>query len=116
VLLLPSCRRNDSFFISQSQITKEQIMKKISLVLGVLVLISAAFLGCPTEGGGGSPAFVAVSGITDAATTADVGIPLILTGTVLPTNATNKTIVWSIAAAGTTGATVSGNTLNTTAR
>jgi formylglycine-generating enzyme required for sulfatase activity len=32
----------------------------------------------------------------------------------LPTNATNKTIVWTVASMGITGATVSGNTLNTT--
>jgi len=35
-----------------------------------------------------------------------------LTGTVVPSNATNQAIVWSVQSAGTTGATISGNTLN----
>jgi hypothetical protein len=38
-----------------------------------------------------------------------------LTGTVNPANATNQTIVWSVRNAGTTGATISGNTLNISA-
>ena len=40
---------------------------------------------------------------------------LSLTATVMPSNATNQTIVWSVQNAGTTGATVSDNRLNTTA-
>jgi hypothetical protein len=44
-----------------------------------------------------------------------VGTGLTLTGTVAPTNATNKAIVWSVKTAGTTGATISGSVLNTTA-
>ena len=61
-----------------------------------------------------SPIFVPVTNIIGVPTTATAGIPLTLTGTVVPSNATNKTIVWSIQSAGTTGATISGNTLNTT--
>ena len=59
--------------------------------------------------------YVAVSDITGVPTAANAGTPLALTGTVAPSNATNKTIVWSVQNAGTTGATISGNTLNTTA-
>jgi len=58
--------------------------------------------------------FVEVTSITGVALTANVGEALALTGTVNPSNATNKTIVWTVKDAGTTGATISGNTLNTT--
>ncbi|NPV91416.1 MAG: hypothetical protein HPY50_11665 [Firmicutes bacterium] len=61
------------------------------------------------------PAFVAVTGITDVPTAAAAGVDLTLAGTVAPANATNQTIVWSVKDAGTTGATISGNTLSTTA-
>jgi len=57
--------------------------------------------------------FVAVNGITGVPTTAFVGT-FDLSGTVTPSNATNKTIAWSIKLSGTTGATISGNTLTTT--
>jgi len=60
-------------------------------------------------------AFVAVTGITGVPTSATAGTALTLTGTVNPSNATNKTITWSVASAGTTGATISGSILNTTA-
>ena len=59
--------------------------------------------------------FVAVTGIYDVPATASVGIPLTLSGSVEPYNATNKTIVWSVKSPGATGATISGNTLKTTA-
>ena len=48
--------------------------------------------------------FVPVTRITDVPNRAYVGVPLPLTATVVPENATNKDIVWSIAAAGNTGA------------
>jgi formylglycine-generating enzyme required for sulfatase activity len=68
------------------------------------------------EVAGHEPAnFVAVTGITGVPTVATAGIPLTLTGTVTPDNATNKTITWSVVSAGATGASISGNTLNTTA-
>jgi len=68
------------------------------------------------DGGNPDPGYVPVTGITGVPTTATVGTPLTLSGTVAPTNATNSTIVWSIATANTTaGATITGgNTLNTT--
>jgi len=59
-------------------------------------------------------AFVAVTGITGVPTTASVG-SLALSGTVMPSNATNKTIVWSVKSPETTGATISGYTLTTKA-
>ena len=59
--------------------------------------------------------FDPVTNITDVPTTATAGTPLALTGTVIPSNATNKTITWNVKDAGATGATISGNTLNTTA-
>ncbi len=61
------------------------------------------------------PAFVPVTDITGVPTAATAGVDLTLNGTVAPANATNKTIDWSVQNAGTTGATVSGNMLSTTA-
>jgi endo-1,4-beta-xylanase len=58
---------------------------------------------------------VAVSDITGVPVLATAGTPLTLTGTVTPSNATNKTIVWTVNNAGTTGATIiGGNVLNAT--
>ncbi len=61
------------------------------------------------------PVINAVTSITGVPTTATAGTDVTLTGTVVPANATNKTIVWSIQNAGTTGATTNGNVLSTTA-
>jgi formylglycine-generating enzyme required for sulfatase activity len=58
--------------------------------------------------------FVAVSDIAEVPSSGAVGTALTLAGTVTPDNATNKTILWSIKEAGTTGASITGNTLNTT--
>ena len=57
-----------------------------------------------------NPIIVPVTNITNLPDSALVGEPLTLTGTVVPENATNKTIIWSIESAGTTGATITGNT------
>ncbi|MCL1823504.1 MAG: fibronectin type III domain-containing protein [Oscillospiraceae bacterium] len=60
--------------------------------------------------------YVAVTNITGIPTTAVIGTPLTLSGTVEPATATNKTIVWTVKSAGATGATITdGNKLNTTA-
>jgi hypothetical protein len=59
--------------------------------------------------------FVPVTGITGVPTSGLVGADIALTGTVAPANADNKTIAWSVKDAGTTGATISGSTLTTTA-
>jgi hypothetical protein len=67
-----------------------------------------------TGGGGASgPTFVAVTNITGVPSTAVAGTPLALTGTVVPTNATNRDIIWNVKSAGTTFATISGSTLYT---
>ena len=54
-----------------------------------------------------------VQKIINVPSTANVGKPLTLTGTVIPSNAHNKNIIWSIYDAGTTDATISGNKLYT---
>jgi hypothetical protein len=59
--------------------------------------------------------FVPVTDITGVPATATAGTDLALSGTVSPSNATNKTIVWTVKSAGATGAAISGNTLKTTA-
>ena len=59
--------------------------------------------------------FVPVTNIEGVHETVTAGVPLVLKGTVAPSNATNQAIVWSVADAGTTGATIDGTTLNTTA-
>jgi hypothetical protein len=53
--------------------------------------------------------------IVGVPTEATVGTPLTLSGTVVPLNATNNIIMWSVVSAGTTGATISGDTLYATA-
>jgi len=59
--------------------------------------------------------FIPVTDIAGVPTTAQIGIPLTLTGTIIPTIATNQTIVWSVFDAGDTEATLtSGNILNAT--
>ncbi|MCL1809037.1 MAG: hypothetical protein FWG42_04605 [Clostridiales bacterium] len=62
-----------------------------------------------------APPFVPVTGIIGVATLAEAGVPLALAGVVVPEDATNKAIVWSIKDPGTTGATITGNLLRTTA-
>ena len=58
--------------------------------------------------------FFSVTNIINVPTVTTVKIPLALTGTVVPSNATNQTIVWNVKDAGTTGATITGgNILNT---
>jgi hypothetical protein len=57
---------------------------------------------------------IAVTNILNVPDSATVGIPLLLTGKVLPEDATHQTIIWSIKDAGFTGATLMENTLYTT--
>ena len=61
--------------------------------------------------------FTAVTDITGLPVSAVAGAPLMLTGTVVPAEATNKTVKWSIKNAGTTGAKIAAGTndLETTA-
>ena len=56
--------------------------------------------------------FVAVTNITGVPTAAMASVPLTLTATVLPYNATNTSIVWSISNDGGTGATLVANILD----
>ena len=62
----------------------------------------------------GTATFVAVTNITNLPNAATVGEPLILTGKVMPEDATNQTITWSIESTGTTGATIAGNIFSAT--
>lgn len=59
--------------------------------------------------------FVPVTDIIDVPDTAAAGTPLTLTGTVVPGNATNQTVTWSVYNVGGTGASIAGNILSTTA-
>ncbi|MCL2289356.1 MAG: T9SS type A sorting domain-containing protein [Bacteroidetes bacterium] len=59
--------------------------------------------------------FVAVDEIINVPAMATVGVPLLLEGTVLPSNATNTYITWSMYDAGATGATLTGRRLDATA-
>jgi len=56
-----------------------------------------------------------VSSITGVPTSVAVGSSVSLSGTVNPSTAANQTILWSISSTGTTGATLNGNILSTTA-
>lgn len=57
---------------------------------------------------------IPVTGIIEVPLTAAAGTGLPLSGTVLPSGASFKDIVWSVKNAGTTGAVISGNTLSAT--
>ena len=57
---------------------------------------------------------VSVTSISGITSQIKIGNSYTLAGVVAPTNATNKTIFWSITDAGTTGAALSGNTLSHT--
>ena len=59
----------------------------------------------------GTEGFVPANDIISVDTAVVMGTPLALTGQVLPVNATNRTITWSVTDAGTTGAVIIGNTL-----
>ncbi len=63
----------------------------------------------------GITCLIPVTDITGIPTGTKTGVPLPLTGTVVPGNATNQSIHWSVKNAGTTGASISNNTLITTA-
>jgi uncharacterized protein YjdB len=56
-----------------------------------------------------------VTNITGVPTGTSVGADLTLTGTIVPADATNKTIAWSLAGAGTTGATITNGVFRATA-
>ena len=58
--------------------------------------------------------FYPVTSITNVPTGVAVNTPLALTGTVNPSNATNKTITWSVVSSTPPGASITGGTLTTT--
>jgi len=61
------------------------------------------------------PTFVPVTGITEIPLTMDTtSVPLLLTGTVHPDNATHQTVTWSVQNVGRTGAQISGSMLKAT--
>ena len=57
---------------------------------------------------------IPVEDIINLLSSAKVGIPLELTGTVIPSNATYQNIEWELSSAGTTGAVIIGNMLYVT--
>jgi hypothetical protein len=65
--------------------------------------------------GTGTAAFVPVTNITGVPTGATAGSDQTLSGTVVPGNATNQTITWSVYSVGTTGASIVDGKLKTTA-
>lgn len=56
--------------------------------------------------------FVAVTDITGVTSTVEAGISINLSGIISPLNATNKTILWSVKDAGTTGSVIKNNVLS----
>jgi hypothetical protein len=93
-------------------------MKKKGNARGFWIIIALAAVigfipGCDSPTGPGN-GFVVVSSITGIPSSGTVG-NLTLTGVVNPSDATNQTIAWSVVSAGGTGASISGNTLTTTA-
>ena len=82
------------------------VKNKFAAGMAALALtLAPVFTGCDT--GTNGEGFVAVTGISGVPTVAITGVDLTLRGTVEPSNATNRTIVWS-------GANVSGGKLNVT--
>jgi hypothetical protein len=93
----------------------------IAVMIAALFIFSAASIATEDNGStdnwiladGGS--FVPVANITGLPSETLVGVPLVLTGDVVPANATESDIIWSVKTQGPTGAAISGNTLSTTA-
>ncbi|MCL1875383.1 MAG: hypothetical protein FWF87_03890 [Synergistaceae bacterium] len=85
--------------------------KRITTILSAMALMLGLFLIHSSTSA--DAVFVPVTDINNVPTEAIAATPLALTGTVIPVDATNKNIVWSVKNAGGTGATITGNTLNT---
>jgi len=89
--------------------------KNFSYILTVALISATTFAGCDKSPKDDDD-FIAVTDITGVTTAAEINKPVTLTATVSPTDATNKTIVWTVKDAGSTGITIaSGNTLTATA-
>jgi hypothetical protein len=68
-----------------------------------------------SSGDNSGSSFVAVTDIDVRPTIVAAGISIPLSTMVMPSNATNQTIIWTVKNAGTAGATITGTTLTTTA-
>ena len=77
------------------------------------VIFAALFLAM--AGCGPDPFFIPVASINGVPETGTAGEPLILTGMVSPGFASNNFIIWLVRDAGTTGAVINGNILDTQA-
>ena len=85
-------------------------MKKLIIIM----LAALTLAGCDDKKTDDND-YVSVTEISGVSSVVEVNKPLLLAATVLPSDATNKTIAWSVKNAGSTGATVSGDKLNATA-
>ncbi|MCL1875880.1 MAG: hypothetical protein FWF87_06440 [Synergistaceae bacterium] len=74
-----------------------------ALILGVFLILAAV---------AAEAAFAPVTDIIDVPDEAIVGAPLKLTGTVVPADAGNNGVIWSVKDAGATGAVITGNALS----
>ncbi|WP_052693380.1 X2-like carbohydrate binding domain-containing protein [Desulfosporosinus sp. I2] len=99
----PSITTAQTFIVSGTVTLTSGVVNPNNVSLSIGISVTVAPL-----------AFVPVTGINDVPAAATAGVDLPLIGSVAPANATNQTIVWSVQNAGTTGATVSENTLSTT--
>jgi uncharacterized repeat protein (TIGR02543 family) len=112
-ITLPLERRKEEFQMKNKQFNVG--------ALAILLTLAFVLAGCPDPGGGpgGGPGdtFIAVTNITGIPSNKQTDTPLTLNGTVEPSTATNKTIVWAIAGDddGSTGPSLEGNVLTTTA-
>jgi hypothetical protein len=72
------------------------------------------YTGNITFGPQHTPRFRATTDIAGVYAQTSVGVPLVLTGKVVPSDADNQNIVWNIANVGTTGAAISDSTFTAT--
>jgi len=98
---------------------KARVVPLFGLIILTAIIGFAVGCSSPSEPGGEppvQPTFVAVTNITGIPSTKLTGTDLTLTGTVQPSDATNKTITWSIAADddNSTVPSFTGNVLKTT--
>jgi len=90
--------------------TKNNQLKSCSALIFFLSSIFFFLSSCDFS----NPFYVQVASINGVPDTGTAGVPLALTGTVSPSFATNKDIVWSVTDAGLTGAGINSNVLNAT--
>jgi hypothetical protein len=88
--------------------SRKTVFKSAAAV--ILAALFLAITGCESDA-----FYIRVEFIEGVPDTGTAGTPLALTGTIRPGFASSKNIVWSVKDAGTTGASISGNILNTSA-